>query len=117
MCEAFEAAKLQGGGGRQPIPPPAPRGDAAEARLTNRVEVQAEVATEVGLDLGRFLGALRDGTLGRPSKRASPRRLGTVSAASGASTTKSGPEFPGRSRSRRTSRRHATTGTSFTFVS
>jgi putative protein-disulfide isomerase len=62
MCEAYESARLQGeaAGGRYLRRLRA--ATAAEARRTNRIEVQSELATEVGLDLGRFLGALRDGT-------------------------------------------------------
>jgi predicted DsbA family dithiol-disulfide isomerase len=62
MCEAYEAARLQGeaAGGRYLRR--LREATAAEARQTNRIEVQAELAAEVGLDLGRFLGALRDGS-------------------------------------------------------
>ncbi len=61
MCEAYEAARLQGETAGVRYLRRFREATAAEARQTNRVEVQAELATEVGLDLGRFLGALRDG--------------------------------------------------------
>ncbi len=62
MCEAYEAARLVDA-------PLAARylrrlreANAAEALQTNRVEVQTELAAEVGIDVGRFLAALRDGS-------------------------------------------------------
>ena len=62
MCEAYEAARLQGETAGARYLRRFREATAAEARQTNRVEVQAELASEVALDLGRFLGALRDGS-------------------------------------------------------
>lgn len=62
ICEAYEAARLQGEalGGRYLRR--LREATASEARQTNRIEVQAELAGEIGLDLGGFLAAMRDGT-------------------------------------------------------
>lgn len=62
MCEAYEAARLVDEGLAARYLRRLREANAAEARQVNRVEVQAELAAEVGLDLGRFLGALRDGS-------------------------------------------------------
>jgi putative protein-disulfide isomerase len=62
MCVAYEAARLQGAAAGARYLRRLREANAAEARQTNRIEVQSELASEVGLDLGRFLGAIRAGT-------------------------------------------------------
>jgi predicted DsbA family dithiol-disulfide isomerase len=62
MCEAYEAARLVDEGLAARYLRRLREANAAEALQTNRVEVQAELAAEVGLDVGRFLAALRDGS-------------------------------------------------------
>lgn len=62
MCEAYAAARLLDEGLAARYLRRLREANAAEALQANRVEVQAELAAEVGLDVGRFLGALRDGS-------------------------------------------------------
>jgi putative protein-disulfide isomerase len=62
MCVAYQAARLQGAAAGARHLRRLREANAAEARQTNRIEVQSELASEVGLDLGRFLGAIRAGT-------------------------------------------------------
>lgn len=62
MCEAYEAAKLVDPSLATRYLRRLREANAAEALQVNRVEVQAELAAEVGLDVGGFLGALRDGS-------------------------------------------------------
>ncbi len=62
ICEAYEAAKAQGPGFADRYLRRLREATAAEARQTNRLEVQVELATEVGLDVGRFIAVMRDGT-------------------------------------------------------
>jgi putative protein-disulfide isomerase len=62
ICEAYLAARLQDEVLAGRYLRRLREATAAEARQTNRLEVQVELATEVGLDVSRFLVAMRDGT-------------------------------------------------------
>lgn len=62
ICEAFEAARLQDEVLAARFLRRLREATAAEARQTNRIEVQVELAAEAGLDVARFLVALRDGS-------------------------------------------------------
>lgn len=62
MCEAYEAARFQGDTLAARYLRRFREATAAEARQTNRLEVQVELAAEVGLDVARFLAAMKDGS-------------------------------------------------------
>ncbi|HEY3339169.1 MAG TPA: DsbA family protein [Propionicimonas sp.] len=74
--EAYLAAKQQGTAIAATFLRRIREASAAEARQTNRPEVLAELAAEVGLDVGAFLTALGDGT----AKKAFADDLATTAA-------------------------------------